>query len=163
MAENWDLKECFAPAPFPFFSFLPSYYHSLWYSMIIATETISVLLLIEYPLFLKNEFIPRKEITYMKNIQLCTVSVPHNVSLIHTNGPIDFIWVAQAFAVQAFQCQCNNGCMANKPLCFLLSSSTSSFKSLLKTFLSLMAIKCPLTETNVTLFPSFPSHLSDKK
>lgn len=40
----------------------------------------------------------------MKNVQLYTVAVPHNVSLIYTNGPIDFIFVAQAFVVQVFQC-----------------------------------------------------------
>lgn len=40
----------------------------------------------------------------MKNVQLCTVAVPHNVSLIYTNDSIDFILVAQAFVVQAFQC-----------------------------------------------------------
>lgn len=39
-----------------------------------------------------------------KNAQLHKVSVPHNVTLIYTNGPTDFIWVAQAFTVQTFQC-----------------------------------------------------------
>lgn len=72
--------------------------------MIKATDIISISLVTEHPLFLRHSFKPKKKIAYMKNVQLCTVAVPHNASLIYTNGSIDFVLVAQAFVVQAFQC-----------------------------------------------------------
>lgn len=107
-AENQDLKKCFFPVPFLLSFSLLSYYQILWYSMIIATKTISILLSIEWVSLISQMLVYTKEGDYLRdsteNVQLCKVSVPHNVSLIHTNGRTDFIWVAQAFTVQTFQC-----------------------------------------------------------